>query len=283
MQPTKVSAYGDPAFRMKPPGMFPSDDSDYSKIELQFERLADAETPEQRQERRRQIIVTCLPLADRIADRYAGRGEPSDDLIQVARIGLIKAIDRYDPAKGSFVSLAFILILGELRRHFRDNAWGMHVPRGIKDTHRRVRAAIEPLSQRLGRIPTASELAAELGVGRDVVSISMWAENAYHPKSFDERIWASGSDEDAVGSHLGADDPRYNAVEDAVAVARSIARLPERHQVILKMRFYECLTQAQIAQYFGISRVHVSRRLNTALGCLRAQLSDKPGRREMLI
>lgn len=282
MDPTK-SVYGDPELRTKPPGMFPSDDGDYAKIELQFECLSDAETPEQRQERRRQIIVSCLPLADRIAYRYAGRGEPSDDLIQVARIGLIKTVDRYDPAKGSFVSLASTLILGELRRHFRDNAWGMHVPRGIKDTHRRIRAAAEPLSQRLGRAPTASELAAELGVEWDAVSISMWAENAYRPKSFDARIGASGSDGGAIASHLGADDPRYNAVEDAMAVARSITRLPERYQVILKMRYYECLTQAQIAQYFGISRVHVSRRLNTALACLRAQLSDKPARRKMLI
>lgn len=258
----------------EPPGAFPSEHSDYHTIDLRFGWLADAETDEERRECRRQIIVSCLPLADRIAHRFAGRGEPSDDLIQVARIGLIKTVDRYDPAKGNFVSFAFTVILGELRRHFRDNAWGMHVPRGIKDTHMRVRATIEPLSQRLGRTPTASELAAELDLGREAVSISMGAANAYQPGSLDARVWASGSADDTVGSHPGADDPRYNAVEDTVAVARSIARLPERQQVVLKMRFYECLTQAQIAQCFGVSQVHVSRLLNAALGRLRTQLDE---------
>jgi len=264
---------------VKPPGMSLGEDGDYVDIEPLFERLADADTDEQRRKWRRQIIVGYLPLADRIACRFVGRGEPSDDLIQVARIGLIKTIDRYDPAKGNFVSFAFTIILGELRRHFRDNAWGMHVTRGIKDTHRRVKAATEPLSQRLGRAPTASELAVELDVDRETVSISMGAEYAYRPASLDAHVWASGSADDRMSSLFGADDPRYNAVEDTVAIARSIAKLPDRQQVLLKMRFYECLTQAQIAQYFGVSQVHVSRLLATALACLRTQLSDLPSNR----
>jgi RNA polymerase sigma-B factor len=247
---------------------------DYFDAEPLFRRLADARTDEERSEWRRQIIVGCLPLADRIAYRFVGRGEPSDDLIQVARIGLIKSIDRYDPAKGSFLSFAFTVILGEVKRHFRDNAWGMHVPRGIKDTHRRVKAAIEPLSQRLGRLPDASELAAELEMEREDVKISMEVGHAYHPASLDACGWPPGGADHDIGSQLAADDPRYTAVDDAVALARSITKLTQRQQIIVKMRFYECLTQSQIAQYFGISQVHVSRLITAAIECLRAQLSE---------
>lgn len=264
-----------PSRRLKPPGACPSDASDYFNIESLFGCLADADTDEERREWRRQIIVSCLPLADRIAYRFVGRGEPSDDLIQVARIGLIKTIDRFDPAKGSFRSFAFTVILGEVRRHFRDNAWGMHVPRDIKDIHRRVRATIDPLSQRLGRAPTASDLAAELDVQPEDICVSMEAAYAYQPASLDARTGESGSADYGIGSH-GADDPRYSAVEDAVALARLIAKLSDRQQVILKMRFYDCLTQSQIAQYLDISQVQVSRLLTAALERLRVQLSDNP-------
>lgn len=260
----------------KPPSESPTDYGDLVNIEPLFECLADANTDVERYEVRRQIIIGCIPLADRIAYRYVGRGEPSDDLIQVARIGLIKAIDRYDPAKGRFRPLASAFILGEVRRYFRDNAWGMHVPRGIKDTHRRVRAAIEPLSQRLGRAPTTSEVAAELHVEPEAVSLSMRVGYAYRPTSLDLASWASGSADGGIGAHHGADDPRYNSVEETVAIARLITRLPDRQQVILKMRFYECLSQGEIAQHFGISQVHVSRLLTAALERLRAQLSDCP-------
>ncbi|OBB99233.1 SigB/SigF/SigG family RNA polymerase sigma factor [Mycobacterium sp. 852002-40037_SCH5390672] len=265
-----------PSSRTKLPDTTPNDDRDHVNVERLCEYLVNADTDEERHEWRRQIIVGCLPLADRIAYRFVGRGEPSEDLLQVARIGLIKAIDRYDPAKGSFLSLAFAFIVGEVRRYFRDNAWGMHVPRGIKDIHRRVRAATEPLSQRLGRAPTAAELAAELDLEPEAVSSAMEVEYAYHPASLDAAGWASRSAEDGIGPGNGADDPRYSAVEDTMALARLLAQLPERQQLIVKMRFYQCLTQSEISQHFGISQVHVSRILTAALERLRAQLSDCP-------
>lgn len=283
MHSTKFCACPDPELAITPLRLLPGDEGDYSKIEQRFGCLIHAETEEERRELRRQIIVCCLPLADRIAYRFAGRGEPKDDLIQVARLGLIKTIDRYDPAKGNFSSFAFTLILGELRRHFRDNAWGMHVPRSIKDTHRRIRVAIEPLSQQLGRAPTASELAAELDVEREAVSTCMGVGNAYRPRFFDARISALGGTDAAIERHPGLDDPRYGAVEDTMAVARSIAKLPDRQQEILKMRFYDCLTQTQIARNCGISQVQVSRLLAAALERLRAQLSDTPASRKMLV
>lgn len=265
--------------QQKPPRTSTADDGGQVDIEALFEYLVNAATGDERREWRREIIVGCLPLADRIARRFAGRGEPSDDLTQVARIGLIKAIDRYDPAKGSFRPFAVIVISGEVRRYFRDTTWGMHVTRGIKDTHRRVRAASEPLSQRLGRAPTARELATELDVAREDISMSMDATYAYRPASLDARAW--GCADHGMESRHGADDHRFNAVEDAVTVARSITELSDRQQLIVKMRFYEHLTQAEIAQYFGVSQVHVSRLLAAALARLRAQLSDASTERKM--
>ncbi len=258
----------------------PSNGSDYSDVARLFSRLVDSERDEERQKWRRQIIVACLPLADRIAYGFVGRGQPSEDLVQVARIGLIKTVDRYDPGKGNFLSFASTTISGEIRRHFRDNTWAMHVPRGIKDTHRRVRAALDPLSQRLGRTPTVAELAAELDVDREDISISMRASYAYQPTSLD--AWPRASDEGdrGIGSRHGADDPRYNAIEETLALTRLIAELPRRQQMILKMRFCDCLTQTQIAQRLGISQVHVHRLLTATLGRLRKQLlagTDSPG------
>lgn len=244
------------------------------EVEWRFCYLADAENDDERQDWRAQIIVAYLPFADRIARRFAGRGEPSEDLTQVARVGLIKAIDRYDPAKGSFLPFAFTTISGEVRRYFRDNTWGMHVPRGIKDKHRRVRRAIDPLSQRLGRAPTAAELASELEIAPEDVLVSIDASSAYHPASLDAALPARNSVGHNEGAIPGADDPRYNAVEDTLALNRLIMKLSRRQQVVLKLRFCDCLTQTQIAERLGISQVHVCRLLSTTLQHLRAELSD---------
>ncbi len=251
--------------------------TDLNTIEELFSRLTQTDDDEERREWRRQIIVAALSLADHIAHRFAGRGEPSEDLVQVARIGLIKSIDRYDSAKGGFLPYAFTTITGEVRRHFRDNAWLMHVPRGIKDTHRRVRAAIDPLSQRLGRAPYVSELATELDVDRQDISISIGAANAYHPISLEAATRASSNADDGVQSRHGSDDPRYGTVEDALSLSRSITGLSHRQKVILKMRFCDCLTQTEIAKSLGISQVHVSRLLTNTLEQLRAQLCDHAG------
>ncbi|HZQ32786.1 MAG TPA: SigB/SigF/SigG family RNA polymerase sigma factor [Mycobacterium sp.] len=250
-----------------------STDEDYAEIEQLLAALADIPSGTPRFERKRdEIIVRCLPLADHIAYRFVGRGEPSDDLIQVARLGLVKAVDRYDQAKGRFLAFAVPTIFGEVRRYFRDNAWGMRVPRKIKDTHLRVRTVIEPMSQRLGRAPTASELAVELGVGLDEIAQSLDAAYAFRPLSLDATV--PGTDgESTTLSRQGADDPRYSFVEDCVALEDLLMHVTEQERQILRMRFCECMTQTQIAQRLGKSQVHVSRQLASTLERLRKRMA----------
>lgn len=223
---------------------------------------------------RRQIITRCLPLADAIAWRYHDRGEPHDDLTQVARLGLIRAVIAYQPEKGRFVAFAVPTIVGELRRYFRDNTWGMKVSRGVKDTHYQVRAAIEALSQRLRRSPTASELAAELGIHREQVMECLAAARAYQPDSLSAPTTPGSDPQWATIEKLGLDEPGYNAVEDALVVAELVNELSDRERDIVRMRFCDSMTQTQIAQRMGISQVHVSRLLAATLERLRTQLLD---------
>ena len=207
--------------------------------------------------------------ADHIAYRFVGRGQPAEDLVQVARLGLINAVDRYEEGKGRFLAFAVITVTGDVRHYFRDNTWGMQVPRRIKDTHRRMRAAIDPLSQRLGRTPTASEVAAELGVSREDVAQASAAASAYRPASLDRPNAGSVGGETPGSWCHGAEDPRYGTVEDALTVAELVSRLSDREQDILRMRFCECLPQTEIAQRLGVSQVHVSRLLANTLQRLR--------------
>lgn len=250
---------------------------DYAEIEQHFYRLMAVDDEDERRRCRAWIIAKCLPLADHIAYRFVGRGEPSDDLIQVARLGLVKTVDRYNPDKGRFLAFAVPTIIGEVRRHFRDNTWGMRVPRRIKDTHLRVRNAIDPMSQRLGRAPTVAELAAELDLACDDIAQSAEAAYAYRPLSLDTTLPGSDQAEQTLGAMQGAEDPRYDTIEDVVTVADLIPELSDREQAILRMRFCDCLTQTEIAKALGISQVHVSRLLSTTLDRLRRRLwSDAP-------
>ena len=247
---------------------------DYTEIGLFFARMAEASSDEERQHWRCRIITGCLPLADHIAYRFVGRGEPGEDLIQVARLGLIRAVDRYDPSKGPFLAFVVPTIVGSVRRHFRDNTWGMHVPRQLKVTHRRVRATIDPLAQRLGRAPTASELAAELDVSREEVIESMEAAYAYRPLSLDAALPGSSNGESSTLWRHGAEDPLYGSIEDALTVSELVSHLSEREQTILRMRFCEGLPQTAIAAQLGISQVHVSRLLAMILERLRRRFCD---------
>lgn len=231
-----------------------------------------AEDTAEYQRKRRDAITRCLPLADHIAYRFVGRGEPGEDLLQVARLGLVKAVDRFDPGRGRFLAFAVPTIFGEVRRYFRDNAWGMRVPRKLKDTHLRVRSAIEPMSQRLGRAPTPSELAGELGIESDEVAQSLDAAYAYRPLSLDATVSGNSTDEITVLSLHGAEDPQYGVVEDSVAVAGLLSQVSDQEREILRMRFCDCMTQTQIAQRLGKSQVHVSRLLAGTLDRLRRKL-----------
>jgi RNA polymerase sigma-B factor len=250
---------------------------DYIHVEGQFFELISIEDADVRRRCRAQIITRCLPLADHIAYRFVGRGEPSDDLIQVARLGLIKAIDRYDPDRGKFLSFAVPTIIGEVRRHFRDNTWGMRVPRRQKENHLRVRDAIDPMSQRLGRAPTARELADELDMDREDIVQSVEAAHAYRPLSLDATTHGHDVSDQTLGEMQGAEDPHYNTIEDVLTLADLVTELSDRERAILRLRFGECLTQSEIAKTMHISQVHVSRLLSGTLDRLRRRFwSDAP-------
>jgi RNA polymerase sigma-B factor len=225
------------------------------------------------QRHRDKIVERCLPLADHIARRFEGRGEPRDDLVQVARVGLVNAVVRFDVGAGSdFVSFAVPTIMGEVRRHFRDNSWSVKVPRRLKELHLRLGAATAELSQRLGRAPTATELAAELGMDRAEVVEGLVAGSSYNTLSIDS---GSGSDDDdarAIADTLGDADAGLDRIEDREALRPLLEALPERERTVLVLRFFDSMTQTQIAARVGISQMHVSRLLAKSLTRLRDQL-----------
>ncbi|MFL0242947.1 MULTISPECIES: SigB/SigF/SigG family RNA polymerase sigma factor [Mycobacteriaceae] len=219
------------------------------------------------------IIERCLPLADHIARRFEGKGEARDDLLQVARIGLINAVKRFDVEMGSdFASFAVPTIMGEVRRHFRDNSWSVKVPRRMKELHLQIGTASAEMSQRLGRAPTASELATELGIDRDEVLDGLMAGSSYKTTSIDGTA-GSGSDErPSLAETLGDVDPGLEKVEYREALRPLLEELPERERTVLVLRFFESMTQSQIAAKVGISQMHVSRLLAKTLAQLREKL-----------
>jgi RNA polymerase sigma-B factor len=220
------------------------------------------------QGQRDKIVERCLPLADHIARRFEGRGEPRDDLVQVARVGLVNAVARFDVNAGpDFVSFAVPTIMGEVRRHFRDNSWSVKVPRRLKELHLRLGAATADLSQRLGRAPTASELANELEMDRNEVIEGLVAGNS--------SIDSGGSADDearAIVDTLGDVDAGLERIENREALRPLLDGLPERERTVLVLRFFESMTQTQIAERVGISQMHVSRLLAKSLTRLRDQL-----------
>jgi RNA polymerase sigma-B factor len=224
------------------------------------------------QGQRDKIVERCLPLADHIARRFEGRGEPRDDLVQVARVGLVNAVARFDVNAGpDFVSFAVPTIMGEVRRHFRDNSWPVKVPRRLKELHLRLGAATADLSQRLGRAPTASELANELEMDRNEVIEGLVAGNSYNTLSID----SGGSADDearAIVDTLCDVDAGLERIENREALRPLLDGLPERERTVLVFRFFESMTQTQIAERVGISQMHVSRLLAKSLTRLRDQL-----------
>jgi RNA polymerase sigma-B factor len=248
--------------------------NEYADVPEMFRELATLEAESSEFQRHRdEIVQRCLPLADHIARRFEGRGEPRDDLVQVARVGLVNAVVRFDVETGSdFVSFAVPTIMGEVRRHFRDNSWSVKVPRRLKELHLRLGSATADLSQRLGRAPTASELAEELGMDREEVVEGLVAGSSYNTLSIDS---STGSDEDdarAIADTLGDVDASLDRIEDQEALRPLLEALPERERMVLILRFFESMTQTQIAERIGISQMHVSRLLAKSLARLRDQL-----------
>ncbi|MFI5720253.1 RNA polymerase sigma factor SigF [Nocardia sp. NPDC051750] len=246
----------------------------YDNIEPLFSEMA--ALPEAAAERaalRAEILDRCLPLAEHIARKFSGRGEAYDDLLQVARLGLLNAVERFDVARGSsFLSFAVPTIMGEVRRHFRDNTWSVRVPRRVKETQLSLGPTIEILSQRLGRVPRAREIAEELGIDLVEVTQALIAGNAYQTSSLDA---PGGEDSDSTTpplvESLGTEESSYGWLEDYLAVEPLIGELSDRERQVLRMRFFESRTQSQIAEQLGVSQMHISRILSRTLGWLREE------------
>jgi RNA polymerase sigma-B factor len=218
---------------------------------------------------RNEIIEHYTRLAEFLARRFASRGEPLDDLRQVAFVGLLKAVERFEPDRGlQFSSFATPTITGELKRHFRDKGWAVRVPRRLQELHLQLDRTTATLSHELGRAPTPAEIAARAGVAEEDVLEGMEAGSLYRLGSLDA---LSEDDEGDGRERIGADDPELGAVEQRIAVESLLQTLPQREQQIVYLRYYEGLTQSEIAEHVGVSQMHVSRLLVKSLDRLAAQ------------
>jgi RNA polymerase sigma-B factor len=219
---------------------------------------------------RDELVARFLPLARQLARRYQRGNEPLDDLVQVASIGLVKAVDRFDPDRGTaFSSYAVPTILGELKRYFRDSGWAVHVPRGMQERVMTVNQAVSKLSRELGRSPTAAEISLETGMENEVVLEALEAAIAYDAVSLDTPRTSEEEDGDTYADTVGVVDERFELVEYKSAIGPTMQALPTRDRLVLKLRFEEDLTQLEIAERIGVSQMHVSRLIRRALKRLR--------------
>jgi RNA polymerase sigma-B factor len=222
---------------------------------------------------RERALVELMPLVRALAARYAGRGEPLEDLVQVGSVGLIKAVDRFDVDRGvEFSSYAVPTIVGEIRRHFRDKAWTMHVPRRVKELSVRLSRILDELTTELGRSPTVPELAEAAGAEEEDVIDALDSAQAYSTRSLHAPF--SDDDDETLGDRIGVHERGYEEVEDGALVHAGLDTLDERERRIVELRFFEELTQSQIAAELGISQMHVSRLLRKALTSMRGRIDE---------
>jgi RNA polymerase sigma-B factor len=220
---------------------------------------------------RTRAVELALPFAEQLARRFRNRGQGLDDLTQVAYLGLLKAVDGYDPDLGHrFVSYAIPTVLGELRRYFRDRTWGVRVPRRLQDLRSEISQGTDELTQRLGRSPTIGELAVHLDTDEEEIIEAEVASRGYRPVSLFHPI-GDGDDGELVDL-IGGPDPALELVDTQASLPSVLSRLPTREQQIISMRFFGNCTQTQIAEQLGISQMHVSRLLARALAALRQDL-----------
>ncbi len=282
----RLYAYDEPAEILQRYGPDAVDDSPYAKASLRWPGSRDitvhgllsavallpAESTD-RAELRAQAIEDNIAMAERLARRFRNRGEPIDDLTQVAMVGLVNAIDGYDPGRGcDFGGYATPTIVGEIRRYFRDKGWRIKVPRRLQELRLLVNRATIELSQTMSGSPSVADLAKHLGLEPEEVAEAIDVARLYHPLSLST---PAGPDSDlCLSDPLGDDDPGIEAVDNRESVKPLLAALPERERRILTMRFFGEMTQSQIAGELGISQMHVSRLLAQTLQKLRSQLVE---------
>ncbi|MEU8460198.1 RNA polymerase sigma factor SigF [Streptomyces sp. NPDC029003] len=268
-QPAQPPAAAAPATAPAPAAL--PDPRDRSGARALFFELR--ELPEgspQRAELRNRLVRMHLPLVEHLARRFRNRGEPLDDLTQVATIGLIKSVDRFDPDRGvEFSTYATPTVVGEIKRHFRDKGWAVRVPRRLQELRLSLTTATAELSQQHGRSPTVHELAERLGISEEEVLEGLESANAYSTLSLD--VPDTDDESPAVADTLGSEDEALEGVEYRESLKPLLEGLPPREKRILLLRFFGNMTQSQIAQEVGISQMHVSRLLARTL----AQLRDK--------
>jgi RNA polymerase sigma-B factor len=218
---------------------------------------------------RRELVERFLPFARDLALRYSYTDEPVDDLVQVACIGLLKAIDRYEPKRGTrFTSYAAPTILGELKRHFRDKGWALHVPRDLQERALKAVRESETLAKRLGRSPSVREVAAAVGRSSEELLEAYEAASSYETASLDAPAARADADGAALVDLMGREDDGYEAVADGDALAAAWRDLPPQERRVLELRFVHDLTQREIGEVIGFSQMHVSRLLRRALAHL---------------
>jgi RNA polymerase sigma-B factor len=218
---------------------------------------------------RQHLVEAQLPLVHHLAQRFRGRGEPYDDLVQVGTIGLLNAVDRFDPERGSFTGFAVPTILGEIRRHFRDRGWALRVPRRLQEMGRQVSEAREILTQQLGRSPTVQEIARHLDADPDLVLEALDTAGVY------ATVPLPSTPEEGEMAPLGFIDSGLELVEQRATLRPLLARLPARERTILALRFVRGMSQSQIAAEVGVSQMHVSRLITRSLSVLREGLNEE--------
>jgi RNA polymerase sigma-B factor len=239
-----------------------------------WERFARDREPAIREE----LVRRNLPFAKRLALRYRGASESFDDLLQVANLGLLNAVDRFDPERGiPFTAFASPTILGELKRHFRDRVWTVRVPRGLHDRMAEVDKAITELTKQLQRSPSVGEIAERLEIEQTDVLEVLEANHNRRPLSLDRPAGGEESDEASPAEWVGEEDERFELVEGRIALDAALPYLEERERVVLRLRFVDDMTQSQIAERIGHSQMHVSRILRRALLRIRAQIEEERG------
>jgi RNA polymerase sigma-B factor len=247
-------------------------ESKLQKEDELWRRFAESRDPTIREE----LVRRNMPFAKRLALRYRGASESFDDLLQVANLGLLNAVDRFDPERGiPFTAFASPTILGELKRHFRDRVWTVRVPRGLHDRMAEVDKAITELTKSLQRSPSVGEIAARLEVEQTDVLEVMEANHNRRPLSLDRPAGPEDSDESAPTEWIGDEDAGFELVEGRIALDAALPHLDERERLVLRLRFVEDMTQSQIAEQIGHSQMHVSRILRRALARIREQIREQ--------
>lgn len=231
------------------------------------------------QRARELVIQEQMPLVEFLARKFAGRGEPVEDLVQVASIGLIKAVDRFDlDRKIEFSTYATPNILGEIKRYFRDKGWAMRVPRGLQELRQSAKEAIRDETVKTGKSPTIGDLASTLQADEESVAEALTLGRAYNTTSLDAPINQDDSESDTIVDLQPEESSPIEGIEDRILLQSAMEGLKDQQQEILKLRFNEGKTQTEIARHIGVSQMHVSRLLRRAIDDLRQELGDDADR-----